>query len=210
MRKRIPASLTILLLALPGGALLAAGQVAQQSSPLDFNKELVTTILNFVGAILLVGLPVATQQILKLRSEIKTTKTEVQTTKDNAPTAEDMEKIQKEISLLQTSVQTLKDDLRVTALERDNALRERDGLKVENTALMKQNEEQRLQHEREYNDLKAKVDHLEEWKANRESIDQSIEKFANKIYAGMEKLITLAKMSTSERQAVELKDLKST
>ena len=205
----MPTGIAFILLALPGGALLAAGQVAQQTSQFEFDKELVTTIINFLGALLLVGLPVLTRQLLKLRLEIKTTKIEVEAAKNESPTVADMTKIQNEIGLLQTSVQTLKDDLRVTLLERDAAVKERDGLKIEKAALMEQNAEQKRQHEQEYNELKAKVDHLEQWKANRESIDESIEKFANRIYASIEKLITLAKMSTSERNAVDLSELKA-
>jgi hypothetical protein len=223
MRKHVFAFATSGLLALPGGALLAAGRVAQQISPSDLNKDIVQGLLYITGLFLAILLPIAGQQLLKLRFEIKTARTEVKSTQDNSVSTSEMETVRSELGLLQETVQSLKDDLRVTAIERDTITMERNALRTEKVALIQQHTTEMQEIEKRHtadkqqwavqiNDLKAEIEELKEWKASRETVETTIDQVANRLFAGLEqsieRLIALAKLSTSERKAVEAGELK--
>lgn len=204
MNKRIPTLLTSALLALPGGALLAAGQVAQQTPSFEFNKELVSTIVNFVGALLLLGLPVLTQQLLRLRNEVKVAQADVKETKKASISTEEMERVNSRMGTLENTLQMLRDDLRVTTSERDTARREIVQYKADNAVLIEQLEDERkitAALSKRCDEQDTKIAELE----RRMAINEGINELASKLMEGIKELV---KAKTGEHQIINAGELK--
>ena len=199
--KYIPTLVASVILAMPGGVLLAAGQVAQQVSPSELNKDIIQGLLNITGLFLAILLPIAGQQLLSLRNKVKTAETEVKETKkiqEMSVSTDEMETVRSDIGLLQETVQSLKDDLRVTTHEKNTAIRERDNYKKDNAALIEQLEDERkttanLSRRCDEQDMKIAELRLEF------TTLKGVNELANQISANIEKLM---KHSTGEHAKV--------
>ena len=199
--KYIPTLVASVILAMPGGVLLAAGQVAQQVSPSELNKDIIQGLLNITGLFLAILLPIAGQQLLSLRNKVKTAETEVKETKkiqETSVSTDEMETVRSDIGLLQETVQSLKDDLRVTTHEKNTAIRERDNYKKDNAALIEQLEDERkttanLSRRCDEQDMKIAELRLEF------TTLKGVNELANQISANIEKLM---KHSTGEHAKV--------
>ena len=199
--KHIPTLVASVILAMPGGVLLAAGQVAQQVNPSELNKDIVQGLLNITGLFLAILLPIAGQQLLSLRNKVNTAQSDVKAAKDKqdkSVSTEEMETVRSDIGLLQETVQSLKDDLRVTTQEKNTAVRERDNYKKDNAVLIEQ-----LADERKITaDLSRRCDEqdmkIAELRLEFTTL-KGVNELANQISANIEKLM---KHSTGEHAKV--------
>lgn len=207
MKLKLPALSTVILV-LPGGVIAAAGLAAPAAQP-EVANNLMQALVIVGGTFASIVMGYIGQRLIKLQKE--------------SASVIDVKNLTDELGELKTENQTFKQDLRVTTLEKNSAIEERDELKVKQAALIQQHttEMQQLekrhtddkrQWEAQYKDLKAEVEQLKQWKASRESMEVIIDHLTAKLFAGMEqsieRLIALAKLSTSERKAVAAGELK--